>query len=1047
MDFSTETVGVLNKVEALCKKFYERKDIGEDNRNAFRDLEIKFQTINKILQELHGRKLDPILGLLFDGYQTLFRGHCRELESLSEKLEKPKVTDRVKRFKSILGRLEAKAKEILDFLTTIVLPKLDKEDENPNVSVDFKLVHNVPPNPSHLTLDYDSKDTYEGMLKATVLEQIGTSTARIIVTGGGGTGKTSALRGLVEDEDIKRTFSDGTLYTTLGSNADVGTIVEGIANFAELTGNKLLARHLRTFKPKEIEDRAHMLQKTMEAARGWFQGRKCLFLIDDIWYVNDIDSGILRTFRSMLSDKYCMVYTTRDQRFIEHSDKVINFLPRNFQLSRQILLTYAECDDVMMSNDNEHAIRYVLNKCAGLPLALSIVGASVRTMVERNSIDQKQSAWADYCRKLSSNQDLPTPISTVDYPVILTAVVNASLDVVQKDSKDCREQFQALCLIQKQQTIPFRMLRRLWSLGSLGETEQVVRTLNNVSLVQWLNRDEIQLHDLISDIAEEKAQNQHQRYCRTLIRSYARDIPLFDPSRQRAIISSHVDAVTAADIVRTVKSEKRLFVSNMTQESDHTWRETDIRSEIATHAQAMGVTSSYTGNELDEEYDVYRAWWLTPDDGYIHNNLCALLRGAGCRNGLKWVLSRPLWIIKRFLKGGIYHLERDLDEGRNVASGEEVIYKNYLETIAKVARRMSVTHFDGNEVEAWSHMHERLQWQAQRCQETQKFIEEIEQCALRPAKASPVLLYQAPPDPGDDVVPSYGDVLDLHQSEEIITLLWDDGHDDFMGVTQYNVKTGIRQKRQYASNVNSFQLYPVTCGAISHDAGKSALGHRSGQISLWNLVTGQLAKTFAGHDNKVSCLSFSSDGSWLVSGSYDTTVRMYHASSGKALGKPLVGHRDVVRCVMVSADGRWIVSGSSLDIRAWKIKNGMVVEEQIIDAMPEGVQCAAVNVDASRIVFGSEDKVKVWDKESGGLVRKSFFSDGESVLCMTISADGKRIVCGSDCGTILVWNMETGELVGQPLVGHTDEVTQVTMTRDGCRIVSGSDDRTVRVWE
>ncbi|MGH9938119.1 MAG: WD40 repeat domain-containing protein [Blastocatellia bacterium] len=71
-------------------------------------------------------------------------------------------------------------------------------------------------------------------------------------------------------------------------------------------------------------------------------------------------------------------------------------------------------------------------------------------------------------------------------------------------------------------------------------------------------------------------------------------------------------------------------------------------------------------------------------------------------------------------------------------------------------------------------------------------------------------------------------------------------------------------------------------------------------------------------------------------------------------------------------------------------------------------------------------------------------SDG--VRCVAVTADGRRVVSGSDDKTVRVWEVESGRCLAT-LEGHTSAVLGVAVTADGRRIVSGSDDKTVRVWE
>src|SRR5205823_1136795 len=68
------------------------------------------------------------------------------------------------------------------------------------------------------------------------------------------------------------------------------------------------------------------------------------------------------------------------------------------------------------------------------------------------------------------------------------------------------------------------------------------------------------------------------------------------------------------------------------------------------------------------------------------------------------------------------------------------------------------------------------------------------------------------------------------------------------------------------------------------------------------------------------------------------------------------------------------------------------------------------------------------------------------VRSVAVSADGRRIVSGSDDRTVRGWDAGSGaELLC--LQGHTSWVWNVAVSADGRRIVSGSDDRTVRGWD
>ena len=77
-----------------------------------------------------------------------------------------------------------------------------------------------------------------------------------------------------------------------------------------------------------------------------------------------------------------------------------------------------------------------------------------------------------------------------------------------------------------------------------------------------------------------------------------------------------------------------------------------------------------------------------------------------------------------------------------------------------------------------------------------------------------------------------------------------------------------------------------------------------------------------GHSNAVLSVAFSLDGTQIVSGSDDETLRLWDAVSGAHLNT-LNGHSNSVRSVAFSPDGTQIVSGSNdRTLRLWDAVSG-----------------------------------------------------------------------------------------------------------------------------
>ena len=93
---------------------------------------------------------------------------------------------------------------------------------------------------------------------------------------------------------------------------------------------------------------------------------------------------------------------------------------------------------------------------------------------------------------------------------------------------------------------------------------------------------------------------------------------------------------------------------------------------------------------------------------------------------------------------------------------------------------------------------------------------------------------------------------------------------------------------------------------------------------MWDATRGKELKSLAGHTNWVLSVAFSPDGSRIVSGSEDRTVRVWDVTRGEG-SKSLAGHTSPVNSVAFSSDGSRIVSGSvDKTVRVWNAKSGEV---------------------------------------------------------------------------------------------------------------------------
>lgn len=87
----------------------------------------------------------------------------------------------------------------------------------------------------------------------------------------------------------------------------------------------------------------------------------------------------------------------------------------------------------------------------------------------------------------------------------------------------------------------------------------------------------------------------------------------------------------------------------------------------------------------------------------------------------------------------------------------------------------------------------------------------------------------------------------------------------------------------------------------------STIHLKSGSVQRWPAVL----KTFEGHKSGVRTVAYSPDGTHVVSGSSDKTIRIWDVETGESVGESLRGHTGEILSIVYSSNGRHIVSGSS----------------------------------------------------------------------------------------------------------------------------------------
>ena len=236
----------------------------------------------------------------------------------------------------------------------------------------------------------------------------------------------------------------------------------------------------------------------------------------------------------------------------------------------------------------------------------------------------------------------------------------------------------------------------------------------------------------------------------------------------------------------------------------------------------------------------------------------------------------------------------------------------------------------------------------------------------------------------------------------------------------------------------------VTSVSFSPDGTRVVTGSSDMTTKVWDARTGTLLLELKGHLHGVTSVSYSPDGTRIVAGTGDGHAKVWDARTGTQLLE-LKGHFHGVTSVSYSPDGTRIVTGSwDHSAKVWDAHTGTPLLE--LKGHTNNVDSVSFSPDGTRIVTGSSDMTaKVWDARTGTPLL-DLKGDTGAVSSVSYSPDGTRVVTGGYGNTARVWDARTGTPLLE-LKGHTLVVESVAFSPDGTRVVSGSWDKTAKVWD